>query len=160
VSIFHDIVIHFEVTRQTGIPEKRLILLEDDGSRNATHVGCNILFHVLWKRLSSDDLRALQIREIWVYIKSRPTSSMATLPPGFRILFTSSKRKRFPSGGSKLMTQLEMMQSTESDSIGRGSVRSALVKATCGGLSPFAAAFERASAIISYKIVRKLIKER
>ena len=90
-----------------------------------------------------------------IFDNSGHTSSRTTLPPGFRILVTSLRSEAFPSGGNKLTTQLERIQSTEFDSTGRRSVRRAFTKATCGGLSPFAAAFDRARAIMSYNITIK-----
>jgi hypothetical protein len=61
------------------------------------------------------------------------TSSKTILPPGFKTLYASFNTELLPFVGNRLITQLEIMQLTESDAIGRGSVRSVLTKETWGG---------------------------
>jgi len=47
------------VTRQPCVLKKGLVLLQRDSSRNASHVGGDVIPHVLWNALLRDNLNPL-----------------------------------------------------------------------------------------------------
>jgi hypothetical protein len=136
-----------QLTRpQQGDACIRLVRLRQRCSRHRRQGRYGYYPEELSWRQSTDRHELQDVKRRGVY---KLTSSSTIRPPGLKTLKASLNRLALPVRGNKLMTQLDTIQSIESEAMGRGSVKDAWTKAACGGRRSFFCALRRASDIMS-----------